>query len=763
MLNRNFLFFIFIFFSNLLICQSIDLIKNGKSNYVLIIPTNASQSLTIAINEFKECSKIKFNVSFDVLNNADNNFISFGYTKQLFDSKIDTSGLKIDGYKIITQGNNIFIFGKDSSTENKFVNSNGTANGIYEFLEIYYGVRWLMPSKIGRHIPYTTDNLKLDPINIRYNPSFINRDLSKLTAYSNSIQKKNVVEWMNFQKINTAIDIDYNHNWSKIVDKNASTFKQNTDWFALNKGQRVNADLLNFKFETTNKKLVNFVADKAVEELRENKSLYTFSLSPNDGRNWSESDESKKYYDSSVFGRNHHLTTRLVFKWYKDVSELVYKKCPECMLAGYLYSDYLFPTEAMKNSKFPKNFIPVLAMSPNYGYRLYNQNKRKEHEYVLREWKKMEPSNWLYFDMPNHLFLNDIHRNNFPGSSGNITPIGNEILNYLIPMLDTCHFTGVTLYGDPSWSNAAMTNYVMAKLLWNPNLNAKTLQDEWLNNAYGNKTAAFMIQFYELLENNFKLHYTKNELESFKFNEAIAKEVYSKNYKEFYKLITKAKKQKRTEIEEQRFLLIYDNFQILTWRLSNQGLIKTRKKIDNHTAEKILTNQCDDFQKYPNIVPTKRLMDKIPEFKIQVVDSIKKFNTKNSISSESRNCFVIYSPNKRDVTIHFKEVKQGLIIPCYYIKNNMNEVLESGILFSDKKIELKMQANQEIYLFIPHRTKTNMNFEIHDAIQMQGNFKKKEVFIEKNNSLLIQPYSSKGVTIESKNKGVSIFISNENK
>src|SRR5690606_10561597 len=116
-------------------------------------------------------------------------------------------------------------------------------------------------------------------------------------------------------------------------------FDEHPEWFSMIEGKRAAPVNNAFKLETTNPKVVEFFASKAVENLKTNPHKTTFSLSPNDGRFWSESIESKKFYDPAPQGRDHPLVTRLVLKWYNDVSTIVAKRYPTGTLAGYLYSD----------------------------------------------------------------------------------------------------------------------------------------------------------------------------------------------------------------------------------------------------------------------------------------------------------------------------------------------------------------------------------------------------------------------------------------
>jgi hypothetical protein len=671
-------------------------------------------------------------------------------------SGIDTSGLSFGGFKIITKNENIFIFGKDIPDNLNAViktKSNGTAHGIYEFLEFFFDVRWLLPGDIGRDIK-EKHSIFIPQTQFTYNPFFSNRFISQLLSNSIAIQKKNILKWMDIQRLENSFDIDFNHNWKWLVDDNKEHFANHPEWFALIDGKRVNSVNKNFKFETTNNELIEYVVNKAIEELSKPNSKFTFSLSPNDGRDWSESEESQEFYDSAWFNREHQSTGRLVYNWYNTISKKVYERCPDCKLAGYLYSDYLFGDKELYTKVFPINFIPVLAMSPNYGYRLYSEKKRNQSEMVIREWKKLNPTYWMYYDIPNQLLKNDIHLNNYPGTTANITPVGTEILDYLIPLLVKFKFNGVNIFGSSSWASSGMSNYILAKMIWNPSLKAKDLQKEWLFRAYGLKTGQIILALYKRLEKSYKKHYSLNESESFSFNEEIAKHIYVQNIKYFEKLYLKAKIINKTKEESERFQLLYDNFLVLYWRLHNQGLLKNINKrllLSSLEVEKLIKSEHQQLMKFAGIIPPNRLVPKVPDVNFNVVKKVNNPSTKLQLSREHRNCFILYSQINTSVKITVDSAKIGLIIPIYFVKDNENNLLDKGILYSGKEIEVSLPANKPIYFYIPKRSNTKLFLKFHNAKLIKGSFKGMNVNIEKSENFFLQTFSISGDLSETEN------------
>src|SRR5690606_11024692 len=104
-------------------------------------------------------------------------------TKQATAADVTIQGIAEEGFRILTRNGNLYILGLDTAARIGPPNdswgwrsdnaeyqlqpdipgpqltkdggfSNGTANGVYTFLEDYLGVRLLMPGEFGRDVPH---------------------------------------------------------------------------------------------------------------------------------------------------------------------------------------------------------------------------------------------------------------------------------------------------------------------------------------------------------------------------------------------------------------------------------------------------------------------------------------------------------------------------------------------------------------------------------------------------------------------------------
>ena len=116
----------------------IDFIKDGQTEYVLVTPAYPDADETSAKEEFiniikKAVKGINIRTVYDtgLSHTADAKYISIGRTTLLESSgiKIDEVELGMDGYRIVTKDNTIYICGGASS---------GTCYGVYGFMNLYF-------------------------------------------------------------------------------------------------------------------------------------------------------------------------------------------------------------------------------------------------------------------------------------------------------------------------------------------------------------------------------------------------------------------------------------------------------------------------------------------------------------------------------------------------------------------------------------------------------------------------------------------------
>ena len=155
--------------------KALSLVKNGQSDYTIVIADDASDREIKAANELQENIIASSGAYIPVIRDSSyqegTKVISLGNTKAYKNSGVDVSNLKYDGYTIKTVGENVII------------NSNldyGVQFGTYTFMERFLGIRWLTSTET--HLPKNTD-INVYECEITEEPNFQMRYYMNGTTY----------------------------------------------------------------------------------------------------------------------------------------------------------------------------------------------------------------------------------------------------------------------------------------------------------------------------------------------------------------------------------------------------------------------------------------------------------------------------------------------------------------------------------------------------------------------------------------------------
>ncbi len=722
--------------------SSMNVVTEHQSAYTILIPATPPESVSEAARELQRCVLEATGVRLPILEDRDHRdgaFISLGNTIQAKAAKILPDRLADEGFRMRTQEGNLYIVGPDTRKNvlplwrrgysgflktgespgdgdwtSQGGTSNGTANGVYTFLEDYLNVRWLMPGELGRDVP-STEKISLPEIDRTESPLFVFRQLPYLAESKGSGPTyPAVVEWLNRQRLGQSIDLSYNHNWGRTVP--SELFQDHPDWFAWVDGARSAPQGHDYKLETTNPELIRYFAEQAIKALRDNPNLQAYSLSPSDNLGWSESPESRALYDPPLPNGRPGMSS-LILKFYHDVSEIVQRDYPEGRLSGFIYSDYLYPPTRFA-MKLPENFLPMIA--PNtvtYGYKLYEEERRKEWEKVMGAWADIAPETWFYYDLCNTFWVNALSSTNdrFAGSTGIITPPTPNILNFVFPRLADYGIKGARIYGNPSWSNAAVGNYLLAKMMWNPKGDAVALQQEWLRRAYGPEAGQIMERFYQELDSAFD-RYAREAPIGLLLTPEILSGIYGRCYPGLERLYLEAASQPMTPRQKQRLKMIEANLTVLQWRLRNAGMLAgddSPLRVGDEEIARLL-RQEEAFPYFPEAVIGWRARDlksKIPQWEFKPGEV--SHGDKSALHDE--NLVPLYAAKDGELSITPLRVDHASLFATYLLLDRHGKRLSDGLLVQGTPILVPVRAGEAFFLYFPPRPPVTFELAIANA------------------------------------------------
>ena len=671
--------------------RKIIISNNGKSAYSIYIDPSSSASVKQAASDLKDYfNKVAgFSPNLIIANEAPSEpFISLGSTSAAKAAGLDASTIPNDGFRMVTKGRNLFLFGPDTptgKTNDLGGVSNGTSNAVYTFIEDYLSVTWLMPGELGEDfkkvsmisIPSALDRTETSPLNYRVLPM------------GNS-QEPLLVEWNRRMKLGKVAAVQHSHAWAQTIPPSA--FEKHPEWFAEIDGKPL-PPAGRYKFETTDPGLIQAYADVIIETFRKNPDLKWYSLSPSDGGGWSESKASTALLEKDPHGVLSR--TKLVLQFYNDIAKIVRKEFPDHKLGGYIYSSYLYPPEG-GIPKLEPNLALVVATSTSYGYQLYRPSTQQDWDKLMRAWgesAKKDGFDVYYYDLPTVLVQ----------PYGNILPPAPDILNYTFDRVKDYGFKGAYFSGGPSWLNSGAGNYTTAKLEWKPGQNAKELLKTYYTKAYGAVAATYMEKLYALLDSEYRKYYIAHPTANYNMTQDHYKEIYGVNYKELEKYYMQALRAPKEPKQQKRLELFGQIFSLMQWNLRSVGALPANFKspltLSDDQIDKLIFNESF------SIVPQSNEIELSNSYKVTLEPPLADaYNTNNqSIPARGETSILLYVPKTGEVRIDEKEWNGKAEFVHYSLFDEEGKKMQAGAMAKGRNISFVGQQGKTYMLHIPSR------------------------------------------------------------
>lgn len=457
--------------------QAITIVRAGQAEAKIVVPAGSKIAGAADLQRYVEKvsgAKLEI-VAEDKLAEASSDARILVGPCRAASRVVDIKRLQPEGFVIKTDGDDLFIAGRDSTDTGMPVA--GTFYGVCEFLERYLGVRWLMPGPSGEVAPRRA-TIEIASANIRQEPPLCMRgNLSQRVAAD---QSSNAGSWSAYQRIGSRVKISTGHAYGGWWDR---YHEQYPDIFALQpNGTRINAGERERLCES-NPTLWKLVAEEKIKELRANPDLLAASISENDGgpnkfcscaacRAWDSPETQERFKaDPNLYLRQESdLISDRVYHFYNEVAKLVQKELPDRYVSGYAYSVY----QAAPIRDYPDHSDNLII-----GYVGFDSE-----EYLNDTARTAQREDWLKWSkLTKHLFL----RPNLllqPISLPIIYP--HKLAEDLRFMAD--HGLWGATFGSGhggNWGTQGLNYYVLAKLLWDPHRDVAPIIEDYCRSAYG--------------------------------------------------------------------------------------------------------------------------------------------------------------------------------------------------------------------------------------------------------------------------------------
>ncbi|MBR2441234.1 MAG: DUF4838 domain-containing protein [Lentisphaeria bacterium] len=516
---------------------------------------------------------------------------------------IDTGKMEYQGHRILTKGNNLYIVGRDVAKDAKLKSggySFGTLYAVYSFLSRTMGIRWILPSDKGMHIPNLGKDYTVPDLDITYVPAFKARItyIPKVWMRSPEYRKwmqRNYHRLPNLRNVHDqvfgSLGIAFSHSWEDIYPKKKSalfesafdTFKKHPDFFWANSAGKRMEPIHNAALCISNPELLKDISERYIKWAESKKAVH-ISISPSDGTACSCKNCTANPIDLSHIGeyRAAHVVkkgnTPLYLDYYRYVTERVTKKYPEMLLTGLIYNTYLYAPK-QKPARMPDNFIPWMApLNISYGpSRIYEGINRSWHSW-LDGWSGVF-KNIAYFGYDFYL---NTYGTNVPWPT--MAPILNETLQTL--RKNNC--VGIFNAGLGALGTQGINNWLLLQSDFYPEDDYVKLAKLYNSLAYG-KGGDEINQIYEIIERNLKAYVTsvKGKM-SYYITPELMKDVYAKDWNQIRALMVKAKAAPKDAGQTWRFEHFERNMKITEYFLRRMTMIPADEKSPLYISEKEL-------------------------------------------------------------------------------------------------------------------------------------------------------------------------------
>lgn len=333
--------------------------------------------------------------------------------------------------------------------------------GVYEFLERYVGVRWLMPGPAGTDVPKQT-SLSIPVVTVRQAPSFLSRQLE--------VPRGMVMDWCGNNRGVTR-QAGQAHNLNKLFRFEEA--KANPEYFPLQTDGT--------RYTPTGHQGWQPCFDPSITAtVAINRIVHNFNIRPFDHSYALSINDNGNYCRCAVCapglqGENYSET---YYRWVNAVAEGVAAVHPGKFLGLLAYNNVIRPPEGPVNT----NVVPFMTYD---RLKWIDPELRKTGEELTRAWNAKVP-NLAWYD---YIY-------------GKFYMLPRVYFHQLAETLRFGYDNGVRHYYAEAYPNfgEGPKLYVLLKLLWNKDADVDALLADWYERVGGKAAAPFLNDYYAFWE-----------------------------------------------------------------------------------------------------------------------------------------------------------------------------------------------------------------------------------------------------------------------
>ena len=443
------------------------LFRNGKSDYSIVLTNSPSTSENTAAQELQYYIKIISDTTLPIVNatqKSTGKHIYVGWTQACQEPKPKFDDEK---YTYKTIGNNLYIYGGGER---------GTMYGVYAFLENELGIHWYTSS--FTHIPKIKQFL-LNKLYHSESPTFIRRFDFFLDALTHN-------DWTAHNLLNSQYALSKSkygnmtaywgiHTFDKLMPP-AKYFKSHPEYYSIYKGKRSDKAQLCLSNSDMRKELIKNLKNV----IKDNPGYWCYDVSQNDISAPCECRSCQKLV------KKYGGQSGIMIWFVNQVADEIKKVYPNIYIGTFAYR-YTRQAPTSKLKVADNVVIRLCDIECCLAHPLYECSENKSFITDLNDWKKIAQNIYIW-DYTTGFMHYHLPFPNLQALSKNLRFFAKS--NVIGLMEEGGH--------DAKWNEfSEMKQWVIAKLLWNPNQDVDSLVQLFIKDYYG-KSAPYIQQYYDL-------------------------------------------------------------------------------------------------------------------------------------------------------------------------------------------------------------------------------------------------------------------------
>ncbi len=476
-------------------CAALDIAVKGKApEYTIVIAKDAHPAFKSAAKEFADFVEQITEVRLPVADDSSPlpaKAILIGptkYSKQVLGNKYILDSMDDDSFLLKAVGPHVVVLGK----------KRGGQYGVYELLERFGGCRWyaswhsVIPKADKLSVPDTLDDFQ--------KPAFLMREPFWFDMFRTMQALRNKCNG-NFMKLKEeqggkvrfgGAKFHFVHTFGPLVPLK-KYWDTHPEYYSLVNGQRINQktqlclsnpDVLKIVTEG----VLGWIRKDRAEAAAKGESTSTiFSVSQNDCYNPCQCVNCQALKEK-------YGTESGVMLWFvNQVAEAVEKEFPDVLIDTLAY---VYTREPPKNIKPRHNVVVRLCtIELEFAHDIYTSNCKENIMFrnELEKWSAISKQLFIWDYVTDFAHYLGPYPN-FYALQGNVKAFRD---NHVIGLMEQGAYQAD--HGD----FAELKGWVLAKLLWNPDVDIMVLLDDFMNGYYG-KGAPFVRQYFDELHERVK-------------------------------------------------------------------------------------------------------------------------------------------------------------------------------------------------------------------------------------------------------------------